>query len=84
MAKVREEYTFTHGAQGKRKYPWNEWFDGQIWELLAGVDYTCSSSSMVSAIYKAAGERAGKCRVRRLHDQYGDSVVLQFYRKEGE
>jgi hypothetical protein len=29
------------------RYPWEEWADGNWWEAVQGVDYTCKTSSFV-------------------------------------
>lgn len=36
------------------KYPWNEWADGSIWELVKGEDYQSKTNSMRMNVYKYA------------------------------
>ena len=42
------------------RYPWDEWFDGEVWELTPGEDFT-SLKTIRSGIYEAAVARG--CRV---------------------
>lgn len=40
---------------GKRaRYPWNEWFDGQVRQLENGVDFTCTPEGLRTTIHTAA------------------------------
>lgn len=43
MAKQLEDFDF---GTPRSKYPWDEWLDGNIWELVEGEDYVCGTESM--------------------------------------
>lgn len=43
-------------------YPWDEWFDGQLWELVPGKDFTGSAAGIRSSAYNAAKVRGVKVR----------------------
>jgi hypothetical protein len=41
----------------RRKYDWDNWLDGQVWELVDGVDFTVPVRSMAAQVYQAAVRR---------------------------
>lgn len=52
------------GDHGNAKYPWNQWGDGNIWEITLGTDFDCKTVSMRGVLYSYA-KRAGL----KLHAQ---------------
>tara|TARA_R110000824_G_scaffold207256_1_gene392559 strand:+ start:713 stop:1027 length:315 start_codon:yes stop_codon:yes gene_type:complete len=50
MAEILEDYKFPRYS----KYPFDEWFDGQIRELVMGIDFDVPIPSMRASIYNAA------------------------------
>jgi hypothetical protein len=38
MSKIITDFEFGQGTKTS-KYPWDKWFDGQIWVLEEGVDF---------------------------------------------
>ena len=58
--RMPEEY------ETRRKYDWNEWLDGQVWELVAGTDFTVPVRSMAAQVYQAAVRRGIAVRVSLL------------------
>ena len=46
------------GDHGNSKYPWNQWGDGNIWEITLGTDFDCKVVSMRGVLYSYA-KRAG-------------------------
>ncbi|MHB8742553.1 MAG: hypothetical protein ACYC9L_05445 [Sulfuricaulis sp.] len=71
MARKTSTYEF---KRAKGRYPWDEWLDGNIWELLKGEDFT-SIESFRSSAQTQAKKMGG--RVRTETD--GDKLHLQFY-----
>jgi glycine cleavage system aminomethyltransferase T len=65
---------FPEGS-GRGSYPWNEWLDGKIWELEAGVDFTVKLDSFKGAALAAARTREGKLRTAKVGDK---KLVIQF------
>lgn len=61
MAKVIENFEFYRNSP-KGHYKWDEWLDGQIWELTEGLDYFVSIGSFRVSILKAAKKRGIKAR----------------------
>lgn len=60
----------------KPKYPWDEWEDGSVWEILHGVDYQVSTASMQTALYVRARHRGLRVQTRRLADRDGLCFVF--------
>ena len=60
-----------HG--NRSPYPWNEWFDGSVWELVQGKDFQCLPVSMVT-IVRRTGDRL---RVDVVASIRGDRVYIQ-------
>ena len=47
------------------RYPWDEWLDGQVRRLKAGVDFQCSPDSLeVTARRQASKRKAGLSFIR--------------------
>jgi hypothetical protein len=71
MAKVIEELS----AEG-RKYPWEEWSDGQSRFAKRGVDYTCSDKNFQTSLHVRASKMAkGTKAITRLRD---DGIAFRF------
>ena len=60
MAKVLKQFAF--GGRAGVKYPWDEWLDGQIWELTHGKDFNCVTGNFRSVVYVEAKRRGKKVR----------------------
>lgn len=75
MARVIEEFPAT---TRQSKYPWDEWTDGQIWELEAGKDFTQQIESMRQAAAKQAKQRNLAFRTAKVTRDKKDYLVLQF------
>ena len=41
----------------RSKFPWEVWFDGQLWELVPGEDFEVSVKNFRATIYYAASIR---------------------------
>jgi urease alpha subunit len=59
---LREKLTYPPGVIVE-KYPYDEWFDGDVWRLKMYEDFYVHPSSMQSALYQAARKRGLKVRV---------------------
>lgn len=75
MAELLEKFEHQRTRQGKSKYPWQEWLDGNPWKLEAGVDYNCMAQSLVSSASKFA-QRNG-FGVRSSISEDGLTLTLQ-------
>jgi hypothetical protein len=69
--------TNTHG---NTKYPWNEWSNGQIWELTIGVDFKCRTQSMRGVLYNHARRVSLSVRIQTITNL--GKLRFQFYNKE--
>ena len=58
------------------RYPWEEWFDGSVWELVQGKDFACKTVSMHGIAKAAARVRGLRVNVARR----GDRVYVQALR----
>ena len=72
MAKVVK----TLAPHAGRKYPWEEWLDGRVWELTAGKDFDVTIESFRSTAIGKAGDLGGKLHTRTLP---GGRLQIQFY-----
>lgn len=62
MAKVVESLPFTGKTS---RYPWKEWFDGRVWQLTQGEDFSVSVESFRSTICASANRMHIKVVTRR-------------------
>jgi hypothetical protein len=65
--------------KGSGKYPWNEWLDGDTWELVHGEDFQPDIPYFAQMCYGAATKRGMKCRTKRE----GDTLTIQAYIPDG-
>tara|TARA_B100000427_G_scaffold229329_1_gene192598 strand:- start:1140 stop:1370 length:231 start_codon:yes stop_codon:yes gene_type:complete len=73
MAEILESFKFKEVGRGSR-YPYDQWFDGQIWKLTHLVDFDCQPSSLRQAFYSAARRKDLKIKVSLLSN---NDVVVQ-------
>lgn len=62
----------------KATYPWEEWFDGDIWEITGGEDFQTHPLMMERIIRTRATGRSAKVRLRHVAmngDPWGKIVV---------
>jgi hypothetical protein len=68
-------------ARDQSVYPWDEWFDGSVWELVPGEDFVGQPSTFRASAIAQAARRDGKVRTRKLTTPEGDvRLYMQFYR----
>jgi hypothetical protein len=67
-------------APNQSVYPWDEWFDGSVWELTPGEDFSGQPSTFRASAIAQAARRDGKVRTRKLTTEHGERLYLQFYR----
>ena len=75
MARTLETFP---SVRGETRYPWDEWLDGRVWELVAGEDFTAKSTTLKANAQLQAKKRNGRVRTRQLAHGDRQTVVLQF------
>lgn len=61
---------------GARKYPWEQWQDGQCWKITKGTDFNCSLRAMRMAIGIRAKYVGMKFKTKTIATE--ESLVFQF------
>jgi hypothetical protein len=62
-----------------RRYPWEEWLNGEVWELFSDEDFTAKTRTIVATARIRGRKMGGSVRTRLLQGESGrESVVLQF------
>lgn len=71
------------GLTPRRRYPWDEWTDGQTRRIAKGVDFDCPTYSMRVMIYQRA-RKDGLTATARLEGRVGaeTAIVFRFERPE--
>ena len=68
-------------SKGRNRYPWTDWFDGDIWKITQGTDFDTSPLMMERIIRTRASNKNHKAKVtlRHIPALNGDqpSIVLQ-------
>lgn len=75
MAQTLERFPV---AGGQPRYPWEQWLDGQVWQLAKGDDYTSKATTVIANARTQAKRRGGAVCTRLLNDGGLQTVVLQF------
>lgn len=76
MAEALEEFDWNAARSPRSRYDWDEWFDGRIWRLVEGEDFTAKASSFRTSVSAAAQRRGQSVRTSIPEDGV---VVLQAY-----
>ncbi len=76
MAEVLDQLPMW-ARQGRReKYPYDEWFDGQVWLLTRGVDFVQERGGMTHRIRRSAAKRNLKVTVAHCQMPTGAEVIV--------
>jgi len=66
---------------GTRRYPWEEWLNGDVWQLFPDEDFASKTRTVVAGARARAKQSGGTVRTRLLRADDGrESIVLQFVR----
>jgi hypothetical protein len=76
MARRLDSFPANSGA----RYPWDEWLDGSIWELVRGADFGAKTATFRANVQVQAKKRGGRARSRALTVDGSEAVVIQFER----
>lgn len=72
-----EHRTFKGRQARARKYDWDTWLDGRVWELEHDVDFTVKQLAMEQMTRMAAARREKKVHVSRMQN---GNLMVQAYR----
>lgn len=64
------------GEPRNGRYPWDEWFDGSIWELVQGKDFDSKIATMRQGIDRAATRRGFPVRIATRGDRLYVQAIL--------
>jgi hypothetical protein len=67
-------YTF-HGKGHPTKYPWQQWANGEVWEVKRGEDFDISPSNFAQRVYQQAYSRGAKANVNINEDTVTFQIV---------
>jgi hypothetical protein len=83
MARKVDEFP---DAPSQARYPWDEWLDGDVWELIAGEDFNGKPESLRSVADVQARKRGGRIQARLIRSRetgQPDRIYLRFVRDKG-
>ena len=75
MAEILDNFEFARRGRGP-SYPYDKWFNGQIWKLEEYVDFECKPTSLRSAMYMAARARNIELNTSLGTDRDGFNYVI--------
>jgi hypothetical protein len=76
MATKVDTFDFSNNSS---EYDWSTWFDGSIYKIVQGEDFTCKLTSMRSIIHGRASARDLKVKTSVLANE--KAIVLQASKK---
>jgi hypothetical protein len=76
MARRLDTFPAATGA----RYPWDEWLDGSVWELVRGDDFHAKMTTFRSNAQIQAKRRGGRVRTKTVDAGGREGVALQFVR----
>lgn len=76
MARRLEGFPAATGA----RYPWDEWLDGSVWELIRGSDFQSKTPTFRANAQLQAKKRGGRARTKKVEVDGREAVVVQFDR----
>jgi hypothetical protein len=65
-------------SSSTRRYPWEQWLNGAVWQLFPGEDFASKPSTMLGAARSHAKRLGGTLRTRTLREGDRETVVIQF------
>jgi len=71
------DFTLVKPKRPKPTYFWDDWFDGDIWQLEEGVDFDIDPMMMERITRTRATSRGAKVRLRHVSDNGSRYVVMQ-------
>jgi hypothetical protein len=71
---------FPWDQSGRRRYPWDEWADGGVWEIRQGKDYDVPTENMRVNLHLKADALGSKARTKKV--QGGTGLIFQFVDSE--
>ena len=83
MARKLEAFPGDRPTQ-QRRYPWDEWTDGSVWEIRRGEDYDAATENMRVNLHMKADALLIKVRTKKVRDETGEGLVFQFHDPERE
>jgi hypothetical protein len=90
MATKLKDFDFSHQSKltpsgGKDSYPWDDWFDGDIWQITYGEDFDSHPLMMERIIRTRIVGREGKVTLRHVGvgDEPWGIIVLRRSDLEG-
>lgn len=75
MAEKLSEFPAHRRGVRTSQYPWDEWFDGSVWKLTEGEDFTCKPESLRSSATAAAAAQG--LALKTSVDPDDNAVILQ-------
>ncbi len=69
-------------GQSARRYPWDQWTDGGVWEIRQAEDYDVATENMRVNLHVKAESLARKVRTRKFSEERGEGLVFQFLESE--
>lgn len=71
-------------SKGRNRYPWTDWFDGDIWKISQGTDFETSPLMMERIIRTRASNKNHKAKVtlRHIPALNGDSAAIVLQRTD--
>lgn len=82
MARRVERFEKDTQENAPRRYPWEQWSDGAIWEIRQGDDYDVPTENMRINIHERAKQRVMKVRTEKFKDGRGEGLRFQFTKPE--
>lgn len=61
-----------------RRYPWEQWCDGSIWEIRQSEDYDVPTENMRVNLHERARQRVMKVRTEKFSDRNGEGLRFCF------
>jgi hypothetical protein len=80
MAHRLEDFSWDGKNKGRSKYPWNEWTDGNTWEIVQGEDFFTVPPTMVVMLHNRARTMNLKVRTSSYVKRGGQvCIAFQFW-----
>ena len=68
--------------EAPRRYPWEQWCDGSIWEIRRGEDYDVPTENMRVNLHERTRQRVMKVRTEKFKDKRSEGLRFQFIAPE--
>lgn len=65
-----------------RRYPWEDWMDGDVWKLRRGEDFDVEADVFRNRLYSVSAKKGKKVATRKRVEDGTEILLVQFFDRD--